>query len=130
MTGDINMHFPPRGPCAFCGFHDARHRIFDTIIDSHNAGQSVDSIASEYELSILAVACVIKERPYQQKRGDVNNKCPCDLSGTSECNPLNCPLPSRVWYTEDQITRALERSGLTATCLIAGFWQKLRGMRK
>jgi hypothetical protein len=56
-------------------------------------------------------------------------KCPCDLSGTSECSPLRCENPQPVGYTEEQIRTALQRSGLEATYLIAPFWQALKRLK-
>src|SRR5690606_42040108 len=39
MSDAIDNHWPPRGPCAFCGHRDARHRIFDAIKERRRAGE-------------------------------------------------------------------------------------------
>lgn len=51
----FDSHFPPRGPCAFCEHQDARHRIWDTIGDRYDAGDSIQSLAHDYGVPISAI---------------------------------------------------------------------------
>ena len=60
----LDHWFPPRGPCAICGHRDARHRLWDTIMDSPEDDRK---IARDHELPIAAVQAVRQIRPY--KRG-------------------------------------------------------------
>lgn len=62
---ELDKHFKPCGSCWFCGFHDKRHRLWDTMIGMHEGGDSIELIASVYELPIEAVAKVIELKPYQ-----------------------------------------------------------------
>ena len=39
------------GPCAFCGYPDAGHRIWDSIAERLNTGELLASIAEDYDLS-------------------------------------------------------------------------------
>ena len=47
----LNKAFPYRGPCAFCGDWDARHRLFDTVYGRQCAGESVASLCRDYDLT-------------------------------------------------------------------------------
>ena len=47
----LNKAFPYRGPCAICGYWDARHRLFDTIHGRRQAGESVASLCEDYALT-------------------------------------------------------------------------------
>jgi len=65
---ELNEWFPPAGPCAFCGHDDKRHRLWDQLIGMNEAGDSVQTIAWQYELPEQAVEAVLRLRPYQPVR--------------------------------------------------------------
>jgi len=70
MSGNtpLDEYFPPRGPCAFCGHKDARHRLWDALMDRVAAGDSAESVAEDYGISMKAMNLVLKLRPYKRKR--------------------------------------------------------------
>lgn len=63
---EIDKYFPYRGKCAFCGADDARHRLWDSIIDMHKAGDSIEHLAEDFNLPIEAIKLVIKEKEEQK----------------------------------------------------------------
>lgn len=54
----ISQYLPYRGPCAFCGGSDARHRILDAIQDLINAGEANQEIAEDLGLEIELINLV------------------------------------------------------------------------
>ena len=55
-----------RGPCGLCGFHDARHRVYEAIEDRLHAGESAESCADDYDLplaDVLAIAAADPREP-------------------------------------------------------------------
>lgn len=48
-----------RGPCAFCGGPDARHRLFDNIRENAAAGDSPTFLADIYEVPQEAVDLIL-----------------------------------------------------------------------
>jgi hypothetical protein len=71
--GRLNALFTFRGPCGICGGPDARHRLWDSLIDCHRAGDSIESIALNFRLAPEAVKAVIqcyidKENPHAETR--------------------------------------------------------------
>lgn len=42
----------PEGECAFCGYPDRRHRAVDVQLGQAIAGDDLDSIAADYDLTI------------------------------------------------------------------------------
>lgn len=54
-TSQLDQWFPPRGPCAFCGFHDARHRLWDVLV---LMDETAEAQAANYELPVEAVRAV------------------------------------------------------------------------
>jgi hypothetical protein len=66
----IDRHFPYRGKCAMCGAWDARHRLFDAMRGMHRAGDSIETIATAYELPIEAVKAVLtpKRCPVRRRK--------------------------------------------------------------
>jgi hypothetical protein len=60
----LERWFPPRGGCAFCGHKDARHRLWDTIIERHTAGDSIAFLADDYGKPRQAIKAVLTIRPY------------------------------------------------------------------
>lgn len=59
----IEQAFPERGPCAFCGDPDARHRIFDAITDYIDAGEPTYTLAQSYGVSEQVVVWLKENRP-------------------------------------------------------------------
>ena len=60
---------PPRGPCAFCGHSDERHRLWDTWLDLAAAGATAENISREYQEPVEYVEAVLRLRPYQVEQG-------------------------------------------------------------
>lgn len=61
----LDVFYPPCGPCALCGHHDKRHRLWDAIMDTE--GDWVDEeCASEFGVSIEHVRAVRRIRPYRE----------------------------------------------------------------
>ena len=58
----LDDYFPFRGPCAFCGSPDARHRLFDSINGFHEAGNTVEEIAEEFEYPVEAILAALEVR--------------------------------------------------------------------
>ncbi len=48
-----------RGPCAFCGHADARHRMVDTITERYTAGETVEALAQDYRCTAEDMAVTI-----------------------------------------------------------------------
>jgi len=48
------------GECAFCGFQDAGHRVWDAIAERLEAGESERSVAEDYDLSIQGVRALAR----------------------------------------------------------------------
>jgi len=61
---ELDKWFPPRGPCAFCGGPDKRHRLWDAILSSKVSDQD---LAAWYDLPLAAVKAVRRIRPYKKK---------------------------------------------------------------
>ena len=64
----LDKYYPERGPCAFCGHKDARHRLWDTIIDRHEAGDSMTELAKDYDKPRKAIKLVLDIRPYKRRK--------------------------------------------------------------
>jgi hypothetical protein len=54
----LGEFFPHRGPCGFCGFPEARHRVIDAIAGMLEAGEDPDVVAEEHGASLEAVLMV------------------------------------------------------------------------
>ena len=66
--------YPYAGPCAFCGFRDKRHRLWDAVRENYRAGDSAESIADDYDLSVEAVRWIVAQRRFpRQRRGDIQS---------------------------------------------------------
>lgn len=63
-NAELDELFPPRGPCGLCGHPDARHRIWDMILDSPESDRDA---ADEYGVSVAAVEAVRRIRPYREQ---------------------------------------------------------------
>lgn len=64
----IDQEMPYRGACGMCGSSDARHRVLDAVTERARAGDSLASLAADYNLSVellerLAAEWVIEEAP-------------------------------------------------------------------
>ena len=64
----IDRHFPYRGPCAFCGGADARHRLFDAMRGNYAAGDPPERIAAFYGEPLEAVRAVLAPRRCPARR--------------------------------------------------------------
>jgi hypothetical protein len=42
---------PPAGDCAFCGYPDKRHRMWDVLADLFVSGESIAWIAEQYRMT-------------------------------------------------------------------------------
>ncbi len=51
-----------RGPCAFCGHPDARHRMVDTITERYTAGETVEALAQDYRCTVQDLRNVLETR--------------------------------------------------------------------
>ncbi len=58
----LDKWFLPRGKCGFCGHKDARHRLWDALMDVPETDKET---ACWYELPVAAVRAVRKIRPYR-----------------------------------------------------------------
>lgn len=54
---------PHRGPCAFCGGVDARHRVADAIVGRVRAGDPVDFVADDYGYPSATVEVLVHDWP-------------------------------------------------------------------
>ena len=61
MPAWLDPYLPPRGPCAFCGDDDARHRTVDAIIGRCAAFEPVDEVANDYGVPVAIVERIVKE---------------------------------------------------------------------
>ncbi|MGH2595812.1 MAG: hypothetical protein ACRDH7_07590, partial [Actinomycetota bacterium] len=48
------------GDCAFCGFPDAGHRVWDAIAERVRAGESERAVAADYGLTVQGVRALIR----------------------------------------------------------------------
>jgi hypothetical protein len=53
--------FPPCGPCGFCDSNDKRHRVWDAIVERHEAGDSIADLASDYRETPETIERVVRE---------------------------------------------------------------------
>ncbi len=66
---ELDQWFPPRGPCAFCGHRDARHRLWDTMLAGVEDGNwTPQQTADDLEHSVEAVEAVLRIRPYRWRK--------------------------------------------------------------
>jgi len=64
----IDAQWPYRGPCAFCGCADARHRLFDAMRGAGRAGDYVLDIAQAYDAPVEAVRAVLRPKRIPLRR--------------------------------------------------------------
>jgi hypothetical protein len=62
-VADLAKWFPECGPCAFCGFHDKRHRLWDAILDDDTTTD--EWCAWNWDVPVDAIRAVRIVRPYQ-----------------------------------------------------------------
>jgi hypothetical protein len=60
MSSPWDVLGPHRGECAFCGAEDARHRIVDSIVEMVTAGDSVESVAEDFGLTVAQVLALVR----------------------------------------------------------------------
>lgn len=60
----FDLWWPARGPCGFCGHPDARHRIFDMIHGRHLGGDSIATLAKDYDVPVIAIEFVLENHLY------------------------------------------------------------------
>ena len=51
----IDLVGPFTGPCGLCGGTDSRHRVADAIAEQVRAGDSPQSVADDFGLSVASV---------------------------------------------------------------------------
>ena len=56
----LDRSFPKQGKCAFCGRQDARHRVLDAIKDRHKAGDSIELLAEDYDVSMSDIRLALE----------------------------------------------------------------------
>ena len=56
---ELDGLFPFRGPCGLCGGPDARHRVWDAMLERVAAGDDSADVAADYGVSEQAVAAVV-----------------------------------------------------------------------
>ena len=59
---ELDKYYHPCGPCAFCGHHDKRHRMWDMFMDSP---ESDVELAADYHVDKEYVTAVRRIRPYR-----------------------------------------------------------------
>lgn len=64
---ELDRWFPHGGPCAFCGFHDRRHRLWDAIMARGDRGESPSELSEDYGIAIEAIDAVLRHRPYEKE---------------------------------------------------------------
>jgi hypothetical protein len=55
----LAMFGPPAGACAFCALPDKRHRLLEAVAENVRAGDSVESVADDYDVSEDAVRAAV-----------------------------------------------------------------------
>lgn len=55
----VDEQFPYAGRCGFCGFHDRRHRIFDSVISMNRAGDSYETLAEYYDVDLVVISALV-----------------------------------------------------------------------
>ena len=51
---------PFNGPCGICGGPDQRHRLADSLIEAHRAGDSAEFLADIYGLPEVTPAVIVE----------------------------------------------------------------------
>ena len=74
----LDRFFRPCGPCLFCGHPDARHRLWDSVMDNFRVMTSgarhakeaaaIKEIARDFGLTTTAVRAVLRIHPYRTGR--------------------------------------------------------------
>ena len=45
----------PRGPCGLCGHPDARHRVWEAMLERFIAGEMLPDLADDYGMTVAEV---------------------------------------------------------------------------
>jgi uncharacterized protein (DUF433 family) len=59
----LDKFFPRNGPCFVHPTRYARHRLIDAIKGRHRAGDSMRSLAADYDLSVAAIRAAVNSSP-------------------------------------------------------------------
>lgn len=63
----LDVDYPPCGPCMFCGHADKRHRVWDAFMGFADAGESAEQIGREYpDWPLEHIRLVLEIRPYRE----------------------------------------------------------------
>lgn len=55
----VREAWPLHGKCGFCGDADGRHRLFDTMLERHRAGDSAAALAKDFLYPLNAVEALL-----------------------------------------------------------------------
>ena len=55
----LDLVGPFRGPCAFCGFNDARHRVADGLAGQWIAGDTAEALAEDHGYATEVVYAIV-----------------------------------------------------------------------
>lgn len=47
------------GPCAFCGYEDAAHRVWDAVAERSRAGEEAETICWDYGITMDELALYV-----------------------------------------------------------------------
>jgi hypothetical protein len=56
---ELDRYFPLKGTCFHCG-RDARHWVFDEIGERFANGESIKTLAGEYDVPVQAIEFVLR----------------------------------------------------------------------
>jgi hypothetical protein len=62
----LNKYSNPCGKCMFCGHKDKRHRLWDSWLSLSKGGETVEFIASLYDVNTEYVKLILKLKPYHK----------------------------------------------------------------
>lgn len=65
LIAELDQFYPPCGPCALCGHHDKRHRLWDALMGHP---EDDETTAEEYEVTVAHVRAVRRIRPFKPFR--------------------------------------------------------------
>ena len=96
-------HKPPAGPCAFCGYPDKRHRMWDMIRGRFAAGESIADLAKDYGQTPLEIEQWLRLAITAPGKGEKScPRCgmPCAATATMcrNCYRVHCQETGRSGY--------------------------------
>ena len=59
----LDEWFPARGKCGLCGQRDQRHRVCDMIRGRFRAGDTIQTLADDYDVDEDAISVLVKLSP-------------------------------------------------------------------